>query len=320
MCARLSLSWSQRPMATTCFCCPHTVPNLMQLRWLGVWPKIMWPATIPPEPVSVTYATLSWLALNMWHIKHGENWMKKTIKEETTQLAALEREEARARLAQFHRELEIHRTTSWPCLLPTHSLLYDHCYVTIATSPDPLWQSNSQTFSETIQSNSQTPRQSLFVVVDKRFLLLCIYQQYQPTPLIHCIYLEVGAGLNATITDHHIRLTPNILLGYSMTKNSLIDQIYLLTVMILKPQELKTGSDHELVYVTRKKESLPVKRSSFIGRLYKNYDKIYFQQMISNHDWTDFTSADSPDLAWSIMKETIEGVIDRMCPLKLIKI
>ena len=28
------------------------------------------------------------------------------------------------------------------------------------------------------------------------------------------IYLEVGAGLNATITDHHIRLTPNILLGY----------------------------------------------------------------------------------------------------------
>ena len=91
--------------------------------------------------------------------------------------------------------------------------------------------------------------------------------------------------------------------------------------MILKPQELKTGmiSDHELVHVTRKKESLPVKKSSFIGRLYKNYDKIYFQQMISNHDRTDFTSADSPDLAWSIMKETIEGVIDRMSPIETYK-
>ena len=106
-----------------------------------------------------------------------------------------------------------------------------------------------------------------------------------------------------------------------MTKNSLIDQIF------TNCDDTKTSgvknwniSDHELVYVTRKKESLPVKKSSFIGRLYKNYVKIYFQQMISNHDWTDFASADSPDLAWSIMKETIEGVIDRMCPLKLIKI
>ena len=108
---------------------------------------------------------------------------------------------------------------------------------------------------------------------------------------------------------------------YSMTKNSLIVQIF------TNCDDTKTSgvknwniSDHELVHVTRKKESPPVKKSSFIGRLYKNYDKIYFQQMISNHDWTDFTSADSPDLAWSIMKETIEGVIDRMCPLKLIKI
>ena len=106
-----------------------------------------------------------------------------------------------------------------------------------------------------------------------------------------------------------------------MTKNSLIDQIF------TNCDDTKTSgvknwniSDHELVHVTRKKESPPVKKSSFIGRLYKNYDKIDFQQMISNHDWTDFTSADSPDLAWSIMKETIEGVIDRMCPLKLIKI
>ena len=45
-------------------------------------------------------------------------------------------------------------------------------------------------------------------MVDKRFLLLCIYQQYQPRPLINCIS---GRGSMSKCYTHW---PPNILLGY----------------------------------------------------------------------------------------------------------
>ena len=103
--------------------------------------------------------------------------------------------------------------------------------------------------------------------------------------------------------------------------NSAIDQIFTNSNNVYNAGVLDLNlSDHLPVFVTRKKLTLKQEKTSFLGRLYKDYNKRVFQNELKNTSWEDFERSDSSEEAWNILKSKIEDVINLMCPIKNIRI
>ena len=79
-------------------------------------------------------------------------------------------------------------------------------------------------------------------------------------------------------------------------------------------------SDHEMIFVTRKMDSIIHKKTEFVGRSYRKYDKEKFTQNLQLCNWDNFYSTDNPDYAWELMYDYIKVEIDIMCPQKHFKI
>ena len=75
-------------------------------------------------------------------------------------------------------------------------------------------------------------------------------------------------------------------------------------------------SDHDMVYITKKKASVTRKRVSFIGRSYRNYNKEVLQGRLNNLDWNQFWRMQDPNECWSYILNGIENELSIMCPLK----
>lgn len=75
-------------------------------------------------------------------------------------------------------------------------------------------------------------------------------------------------------------------------------------------------SDHEPVYVVRKKARIRPERVSFRCRTFGNYSKDCFQEELNNFDWTEFFELEDPDTAWSYLYELLLNVADKHCPFK----
>ena len=79
-------------------------------------------------------------------------------------------------------------------------------------------------------------------------------------------------------------------------------------------------SDHEMIFITKKKCKSPKRQSTFSGRSYRDYNKNTFQQAITNLVWNDFYNSSSPDEAWELFETKIRSVLNQMCPIKTIRI
>ena len=79
-------------------------------------------------------------------------------------------------------------------------------------------------------------------------------------------------------------------------------------------------SDHECIFVTRKKKKEKVKRVTFEGRSYKHYNRDQFQANLINENWTPFYLITDPNHSWEFMKNLIKRNIDRMCPVKIMNV
>ena len=77
-------------------------------------------------------------------------------------------------------------------------------------------------------------------------------------------------------------------------------------------------SDHELVYVVRKKVKTKSNVINTFGRSYKNYDKEAFQQLMNDHDWSQLEGIADPGEYWEILINGITSEIEKLCPLKKI--
>lgn len=78
-------------------------------------------------------------------------------------------------------------------------------------------------------------------------------------------------------------------------------------------------SDHEPVYVIRKKKTPKVPRVSFQCRTYVNYIKEDFQHDLLSYDWTYFYSRQCVDNLWAELESVIRSTADQHCPLKQFK-
>ena len=102
---------------------------------------------------------------------------------------------------------------------------------------------------------------------------------------------------------------------------TLIDHIYTISEHVLEASNVSLNiSDHDLVYVIRKKAKTEKVKLSFKGRSYRHYDKDLFQANLINRNWELFYSYDNADLAWNSLLEAITQEIDELCPIRDIKI
>ena len=102
---------------------------------------------------------------------------------------------------------------------------------------------------------------------------------------------------------------------------SLIDHVYTNSEHISDASTVSLNiSDHDLIYVVRKKDKMEKIKLSFRGRSYRNYNIEIFQDNLANYNWDILYDCDDVNQAWSIILNRIESEIESMCPLKDIKI
>ena len=108
---------------------------------------------------------------------------------------------------------------------------------------------------------------------------------------------------------------------FSQTKNSCLDQILSNSNFVSMSGVCNLNiSDHQLVYVVRKKLKNIDKKISFWGRSYRNYDCHDFTNLLNNHDWTEILETECPNDIWRKLYDIILSYIDLQCPLKEFKI
>ena len=108
---------------------------------------------------------------------------------------------------------------------------------------------------------------------------------------------------------------------FSNIRNSCLDQILTNSNFISHSGTSDLNiSDHQLVYVIRKKTKYVYKKLSFKGRSYRNYDKQNFQNKLSLHNWNELLNNQCPNDVWDQIVRVISGCIDPLCPLKNFKI
>ena len=54
-------------------------------------------------------------------------------------------------------------------------------------------------------------------------------------------------------------------------------------------------SDHELIFVVRKKLKIQYIAINTFGRSYKNYDTLAFQRALTDHDWSLLDDMNNPE-------------------------
>ena len=75
-------------------------------------------------------------------------------------------------------------------------------------------------------------------------------------------------------------------------------------------------SDHDLIYVTLKKQKVQHNRVKFKGRSYVNYDQDQFKLYLQNHCWLEYWEITEPSTCWMYILGVIEEYINVICPLK----
>ena len=79
-------------------------------------------------------------------------------------------------------------------------------------------------------------------------------------------------------------------------------------------------SDHETIFLTRKKKKEKFVTKFIDARSYVQYNKDQFQDRLLQLDWTDFYSLDSVNDLWDCFLTHVTHVADTLCPVKKVRI
>ena len=75
-------------------------------------------------------------------------------------------------------------------------------------------------------------------------------------------------------------------------------------------------SDHDMIFVTKKKAYNKRKKVRFVGRSYRNYNRDILQTQLRNAPWEEYWQLRDPNQCWSFILKTIETVLCVLCPLR----
>ena len=79
-------------------------------------------------------------------------------------------------------------------------------------------------------------------------------------------------------------------------------------------------SDHDLIYMVRKKMTPKRKRTWFMGRSYKDLDVGALQNKLRTDNWDSLFNSTKPDDCWKIIIDKISEIANQQCPIKRINI
>ena len=103
--------------------------------------------------------------------------------------------------------------------------------------------------------------------------------------------------------------------------NSCIDLIFSNSEYISNSGQLNLNfSDHQAVFITKKKIRYEKSKIEFKGRSYKNYSADYLQDKLREMDWVEFFGIENPNECWDILYSRITNVLDNICPEKNFKV
>ena len=75
-------------------------------------------------------------------------------------------------------------------------------------------------------------------------------------------------------------------------------------------------SDHQPVYVIKKKVRCIRKTTSFVGRSYVNYSKELLSDFLTHRVRAEFRRQNDPNACWDIMEQFLTDFLDQNCPIK----
>ena len=79
-------------------------------------------------------------------------------------------------------------------------------------------------------------------------------------------------------------------------------------------------SDHQPIFVVKKKGRDNRSKVEFEGRSYRNFDGTTFRKQLLEHDWDVYYKLKGPGEAWASILNQVTPIIDKMCPLRLFQI
>ena len=139
-------------------------------------------------------------------------------------------------------------------------------------------------------------------------------------------YLDVNSiNVNSLKSNMEVVGLPQVIdqaTRYSaLNKPTLIDHLYTKSTTISHSGTFSLNiSDHELIFIIRKKHKILKEKATFKGRSYRNYDKVQFQMKLRDNDWEEFYGLIDENEAWDYMLDIVEESIEFFCPTKEIKI
>ena len=79
-------------------------------------------------------------------------------------------------------------------------------------------------------------------------------------------------------------------------------------------------SDHQPIFVVKKKMRDNRPSVDFKGRSYRSYDRRKFRDGLLVQNWEEFYKIQDPNSAWDYILSQIQHILDDMCPIKTFKI
>lgn len=104
---------------------------------------------------------------------------------------------------------------------------------------------------------------------------------------------------------------------YSVNTANILDLIFTNSKCILDSGTWDISiSDHQPVFITRKKSRIKPKRTSFTCRCFSNYDRCSFQADLVNYNWDPYFLLTDPNEAWLFLYDVLTMLADQHCPYK----
>lgn len=104
---------------------------------------------------------------------------------------------------------------------------------------------------------------------------------------------------------------------FSVQTANILDLIFTNSDHILCSDTWETSfSDHQPIYLIRKKARTKIKRTNFRCRTFNNYVKVDFQQDLVNYDWSELFEIECPNQAWLLLYGVILEFANKHCPFR----
>lgn len=78
-----------------------------------------------------------------------------------------------------------------------------------------------------------------------------------------------------------------------------------------------TMSDHNPIFLVKKKIKLENKARTFRGRCYKNYNLDLLKLELNKVNWEEIKLESNPDIQWNLMHTHLVQIADKLCPKKM---